>query len=53
MGPASRIRLLRVAPEDAEKVFTAAPESGPVDVETRLLEKDGKPLCGACFLYVR
>ncbi len=46
------VQEAEVAPEDAGKVFTVALESGPVDIETWLLDEDGNPLCGAYFVYV-
>ncbi len=48
-----RVQEAQVAPEDKVKVFTVALEAGPVDIETWLLDEEGKPLCGAYFVYVR
>jgi arylsulfatase A-like enzyme len=48
-----RLQEAQVAPEDKAKVFTVALEAGPVDIETWLLDEDGKLLCGAYFVYVR
>jgi hypothetical protein len=41
------------AAEDTAAVFTVELEAGPVDLEARLLDQHGKPLCGAYFVYVR
>ena len=33
--------------------FTVNAAAGPADIDARLLDRDGKPLCGACYVYVR
>lgn len=38
---------------DKAKVFTVKVDAGAADIEAALLDKDGNPLCGAYYVYVR
>jgi len=49
----TRVQEAEVATEDTSIVFTVILDAGPADIETGLLDKDGKPLCGAHYVYVR
>ena len=42
-----------VTGKETAKVFTVELSAGPAEIETRLLDGDGSPLCGAYFVYVR
>ena len=59
--PVNKVRLkigdlvneVDVAAEETGKVFAVELSAGPKEIETWLLDKGGKPLCGAYFVYVR
>ncbi|MDO8540892.1 MAG: arylsulfatase [Opitutaceae bacterium] len=42
-----------VGSQDKAKVFTVKVNAGPADLEATLLDKNGKPLCSAYYVYVR
>jgi len=48
-----RVEEAEVVADDVAKVFTVALEAGPANIEASLLDKEGNPLCGAYFVYVR
>jgi len=59
--PVNKVRLkigdlvneVDVAAEETGKVFAVELSVGPKAIETWLLDRGGKPLCGAYFVYVR
>jgi len=59
--PVAKVRLkigpktmeANVAPEDTEKVFTAALDAGPTEIEAILLNAQGQEISGAYYVYVR
>ena len=47
------VQEVPVAAEDKCAIFTIPLKAGPADIEATLLDKEGKPICDAFYVYAR